>query len=90
MIRGGILEPTINKKNIKPHLNIERDIQEKGNGLFTFNLRIDKGDIVDYVRFETVTARDYRRVEVVSTEKFVVSLHPRVGSPENAVRPGNR
>jgi hypothetical protein len=53
---------TINQHNIKPHLDIERDIQEAKNGLFTFNLRVSQGNIEDYARFKTVTIAHYRAV----------------------------
>ena len=49
----------IDQHNIKPHLDIENDIQKKRNGLFTFNLRINQGQIVDYSKYETITASLY-------------------------------
>ena len=50
----------ISRHNIKPHLDIENDIQAKKNGLFTFNLRISQGNIEDYATFETVRGGDIR------------------------------
>lgn len=52
----------INQHNVKPHLDIEKDIQDKKNGLFTFNLRVSQGNIEDYAKFETVTVTRYREI----------------------------
>lgn len=38
----------IRKYNVRAHLDIEKDIEKTGNGLFTFTLRINGGNIVDY------------------------------------------
>ena len=80
---------TIVQHNIKPHLDIERDIQTKQNGLFTFNLRINQGNIEDYAQFRTVTILEYRNLEVTKKEP-VVSHDTGIGSEVNAVRPGVR
>jgi len=44
----------IKEHNIKPFLDIAKDIDVKKNGLFSFVLRCDKGKIVDYVNIENV------------------------------------
>lgn len=43
--------------NMKPHLDIARDMLKKKTGLFSFVLRINAGKIVDYVKQEIITAR---------------------------------
>jgi len=58
---------SISQHNIKPHLDIEKDIQTRKNGLFTFNLRVNQGNIEDYAKFETVTIVQYR--EFILTTK---------------------
>lgn len=65
---------SINQHNVKPHLDIERDIQNKKNGLFTFNLRINQGNIEDYAQFKTVTYSEYRAVEFTIETKPVASF----------------
>ena len=64
---------SINQHNIKPHLDIERDIQNKKNGLFTFNLRINQGNIEDYVQYETRTNKDYAGVEFTIVEEHTIA-----------------
>lgn len=80
-------ELSIKSENVKPHLDIEQDIQKKKDGLFTFNLRVDKGDIVDYVQYETVTVARYTEVLI---EKRTVTHNSGKGSSGYAVRPDKR
>lgn len=47
----------IRKHNVLPHLDIEKDLSTKTNGLFTFTLRINKGDIVDYNLTEQIDVK---------------------------------
>jgi len=44
----------IRKANVLPHLDIERDIKATKNGVFTFTLRANGGNIVDYVNYKNV------------------------------------
>lgn len=83
-------ELNISQHNIKPHLDIERDIQLKKNGLFTFNLRVSQGNIEDYASYETITLRDYAGFELTSIEEYTVTYDIRTQGKDNAVRPGNR
>lgn len=80
---------SINQHNVRPHLDIENDIKEKGNGLFTFTLRVSQGNIEDYAQFETITIRDYQGVLFTGFKERGATYHPGVGSTENAIRPGN-
>ena len=50
---------TIKTENQQAHLDIERDIQEQKEGLVTFNLRVNRGEIEDYVGFYTITIAQY-------------------------------
>lgn len=63
----------INQHNIKPHLDIEQDIQEKKNGLFTFNLRVSQGNIEDYATFRTITGKDYRTITIETFEESITT-----------------
>jgi hypothetical protein len=49
---------TIRERNIVPHIDIEKDIKETGDGLFTFTLRVNNGNIVDYVNFKNIQPKD--------------------------------
>lgn len=80
----------INQHNIKPHLDIEQDIQKKKNGLFTFNLRVNQGNIEDYAKFRTVTITEYRTVTFSAIPKPTLSRDTRAGVSEPAVRPDKR
>lgn len=81
---------TINQHNIQAHMDIERDIQNKKNGLFTFNLRIHQGNIEDYAQYETITSCDYGEFIYAFFEEYTVTRDTRDGNTTNAVRPGNR
>jgi hypothetical protein len=50
-------ELNIRPHNVKPHLDIERDIKAQKEGLFTFTLRINGGNIVDYSLTEYVDVK---------------------------------
>lgn len=47
-------EVKIREHNIKPHIDVELDIISKKDGLVTFTLRINAGNIVDYNLVEYV------------------------------------
>jgi hypothetical protein len=72
---------TINQHNIKPHLDIERDIQTKKEGLLTFNLRVNQGNIEDYVTYRTVTVVEYRAVAFTTTGQPSAPRNTGEGSP---------
>lgn len=76
--------------NVKPHLDIERDIQRKKNGLVTFNLRISQGNIEDYAQYETITISNYPGFTITTFEEFTITRHVGNGSKEDAVRPDDR
>lgn len=80
----------INKHNIKPHLDIESDIQSKKDGLFTFNLRVSQSNIEDYAQFRTVTIHEYRSVTFTIAKQPSIPRDPGTGGEENAVRPDKR
>jgi len=46
---------TIREHNKQAHIDIDRDILTKKNGLFTFIVRINAGNIVDYCVLESET-----------------------------------
>ena len=49
-----ITKYVIRQANILPHLDIERDIKATKTGIFTFTLRANSGNIVDYVNYKNV------------------------------------
>lgn len=66
----------IPQHNIRPHLDIEKDIQEQKNGILTFNLRINQGNIEDYARFETITASKYQGITITFIEECIITPDP--------------
>lgn len=77
---------SINQHNIKPHLDIEEDIQKKKDGLFTFNLRVNQGNIEDYSKYETITAKHYQGLVFTVREEWTATYDHRIRSKENGIR----
>jgi len=48
----------IREHNIRPHVDIEVDIMAKQNGLMTFTLRVNGGNIVDYSPVEYINVKE--------------------------------
>lgn len=80
----------INQHNIKPHLDIERDIKDTKEGLFTFNLRVSQGNIEDYAQFRTVSVVEYRSISFTLAEQPHIPRDISQGGEANAVRPDKR
>ena len=69
---------SIREHNVPAHLDIERDIKLKKDGLFTFTLRINGGNIVDYSLTEYVDVkRKYLGVTKTVIAKSTVTYYPR-------------
>lgn len=67
-------ELTIRDYNVPVHLDIEKDIQGKKNGLLTFTLRVNAGNVVDYTVVEYVDARTkYGAVTTVLIQELTVT-----------------
>lgn len=50
----------IREHNKQAHVDIEKEIELKKNGLFTFILRVNNGNIVDCTIMEYVNAKSYK------------------------------
>jgi len=50
---------SIGEQNLRAHIDIEKDIQDRKNGLFTFTLRVNNSNIVDYSEMEYIDASKY-------------------------------
>lgn len=48
----------LNPNNLQVHLDIEADIQRIQNGVINFVIKVNRKDIVDYVLYENITARN--------------------------------
>ena len=49
----------IRTHNIQAHHDIDEDMGRKQNGLFTFVILVNCGNIVSYVQLESKNAKDY-------------------------------
>lgn len=66
----------IREHNRQAHTDIEEDIQERRNGLFTFTLRVNGGNIVDYNLTEYVNARNkYGGIKKVIVQELTVTYN---------------
>lgn len=81
---------TINQHNIKPHLDIERDIQKQKEGLYTFSIKVNQGNIEDYAKIYTVTRTEYRSVIFSVIQEPTTPRDTGTSGEENAIRPGIR
>jgi hypothetical protein len=64
----------IKDHNRQAHLDIEKDIEVKKNGLFTFTLRVNNGNITDYNVIEVVNARDrYLSIRKVTIQEYAIA-----------------
>ena len=75
--------------NSKAHIDIENDIQETKDGLFTFILRINNGEIVDYNRIEHIAASYYAGIEQEIITELTATYDNRSGTEESPVRDGD-
>ncbi len=67
---------SIREHNIKAHLDIEKDLGEKRDGLFSFVLRINGGNIVDYVLMEQEDGKnEYGSLEGITIEELSVTRY---------------
>ena len=81
---------SIRSWNIKPHLDIEGDIAKQKNGNFTFTLRVNKGNIVDYNLTEYVNPRTkYGIIKAIIVSELIVAHDSGVGSTGEPVGDDN-
>ena len=64
----------IAKNNVPAHLDIEKEVQLKKNGLFTFTIRVNNGDISDLNCTEYVNINTYRGLKPVAFSQFSIAL----------------
>lgn len=62
----------ISPHNKQAHIDIEHDIQAQKNGLFTFILRVDNNNIVDYNVVEYININKYLVLKAVSFQPVTV------------------
>ena len=82
---------TIPSQNIPAHLDIEKDIQEQKNGLFTFIIKVANGNIADYNVVEYVTINKYLKLRLkrIVIEELIIPRNSQLGSRTNPVGTDN-
>ena len=75
---------SIREHNKQAHIDIEDDINDRFNGLFTFTLRVNAGNIVDYNLTEYVNAKQkYLKLKRILFKEFSFARNSRGGSVPN-------
>ena len=65
---------SIPEANQQFHIDLEQDIAQRKNGLFTFIVRVHDGAVTDYSLMEYVDAKSkYLSVAEITRTQFVVS-----------------
>jgi len=79
-------ELTIRPHNQQAHIDIENDIKKRKNGLFTFTIRVNNGNIVDYNVTDHIYVKEkYLRLKRIVLKKLTATHHSRERSPTNAL-----
>src|SRR3990167_5484410 len=77
----------IRDHNLKGHLDIEKEVQTRRDGLFTFTIRVNNGNIVDLNVTEYVNAqRKYGIITGYIVEKLVIAYGDSERSASDSVR----
>jgi len=82
---------TIKSQNIPAHLDIEKDIQEQKNGLFTFIIKVANGNIADYNVVEYVTINKYLKLRLkrIVIEELIIPRNSQLGNRTDPVGTDN-
>lgn len=80
----------IRDHNIKPHLDLEKEVSTRGDGLLTFTIRVNNGNIVDLNVTEYVNAqRKYGIITGVVITQYRLAHDSRERSASDTLRPDN-
>lgn len=64
----------IRDHNKQAHVDIEHDIQSQKNGLFTFIIRVNNGNIVDYNVVEYADAKKYLVLKSITIQQITIAV----------------
>lgn len=62
----------IRQHNKKAHVDIEKEIEYKKNGLFTLILRVNGGNVMDCQVMESVDASTYLQLKKVTVQEITI------------------
>lgn len=81
---------SIRQDNVEQYLDLQREISEKKNGLFTCIIRVNNGKICDLNMLEYVNARiKYLRLKEIVRTEFTILHSVNKGIGNDAVRSGD-
>lgn len=66
----------IAEDNIEVHKDIAEDIEKAKDGLFTFTLRVNAGNIVDYVRIKNIEPKRFDKFESIDIQELSITRQP--------------
>lgn len=85
-----IYDLPIRDHNIKPHLDLEEEVTARQDGILTFTVRVNNGNIVDLNITEYVNARQkYGIITGIVKEELQLTYYPRERSQTNPIRDNN-
>lgn len=82
-------EIEVRPKNIPAYVDIEHDIQRQQNGLFTFTVRVNNGNVVDYVVTEYVPSSNYIALKSITLQEFTFVYNSYPGDKQDTLRGNN-
>lgn len=82
-------ELTIAPQNVEAHMDIEHDIQKQQNGLFTFIIRINNGNVVDYSVVEYADTSKYLSLTKITIQEFTIASYTVFRNPTDTLRSDN-
>ena len=82
-------ELEISENNRQCHIDIEQDIQKQKNGLFTFIIKLNDGNITDYSVVEYADIRKYLVLKKIIIQELNIAHPLNSGDQSNALRPIN-
>ena len=64
----------IRKSNIPCHLDLEKEITLKKNGLLTFTLRVNNNNIVDLNFTQYIDVTTYRAIKGITAQELFITF----------------
>lgn len=81
---------TIREHNLKPHLDLEEEVKERSNGILTFTVRVNNGNIVDLNVTEYIdVAAKYFGVTKIVVQELTVAYSVGERSASDTIRDNN-
>ena len=80
----------IRDHNIQAHLDIEKEVEARKNGQFTFTIRVNNGNIVDLNITEYVNVRQkYGIIKAILIQEYTVAFSSGERGASDTIRNNN-